>query len=139
MARIRLVVVFMFSVLVLQAQYPGYKPIGDPVRFKELFTTTAKSTQTIKSDFTQEKELSLLSEKIVSRGKFWFKKENKVRMEYQQPFQYLMVINQNNPRQVVVGIIGKLHLRHSRIPNANSELFQKKHWSRRTVSINPGF
>jgi outer membrane lipoprotein-sorting protein len=35
----------------------------------------------------------MLSEKIVSKGKFWFKKDNMVRMEYNQPFQYLMVIN----------------------------------------------
>ena len=35
----------------------------------------------------------MLSEKIVSKGKFWFKRENAVRMEYTQPFQYLMIIN----------------------------------------------
>ena len=50
----------------------------------------------LKSDFVQEKNLSMLSEKIVSKGIFWFKKENLVRMEYKQPFQYLMIINKNN-------------------------------------------
>lgn len=96
MLKIKLMIVFLCCMLNMQAQYPGYKSIGDLGHFQEVFTSTAKSTQSIKSDFTQEKELSLLSEKIISKGKFWFKKENKVRMEYQQPFQYLMIINGSN-------------------------------------------
>ncbi len=118
MLRIKLVVAFLCCILSTQAQYPGYKAIGDPVRFKELFTTTAKSTQTIKSDFIQEKELSLLSEKIISKGKFWFKKDNKVRMEYQQPFQYLMIINQNN-------IYIKDGEKESKISTRSNKLFQQ--------------
>ena len=39
--------------------------------------------------------MSMISEKITSKGEFWFKKESKVRMEYTQPFQYLIIINQN--------------------------------------------
>jgi len=35
----------------------------------------------------------MLSEKIVSKGKFWFRRENAVRMEYTTPFQYLMILN----------------------------------------------
>jgi len=96
MLKVKLVIVFLCCILTMQAQYPGYKAATDLNRFKEVFTSTAKSTQTIKSDFVQEKELSLLSEKIISKGKFWFKKDNKVRMEYQQPYQYLMIINGNN-------------------------------------------
>jgi outer membrane lipoprotein-sorting protein len=41
----------------------------------------------------QEKNLSMLADKITSKGKFWFKKENKVRMEYAQPSYYLLVMN----------------------------------------------
>jgi outer membrane lipoprotein-sorting protein len=92
----KLFVVLVACTVSLHAQYPGYKAATDLAHFKELFAVTAKNTQTIKSDFVQEKELSMLSEKIVSKGKFWFKKDNKVRMEYVQPYQYLMIINQNN-------------------------------------------
>ncbi len=35
----------------------------------------------------------MLSEKIVSKGKFWFKREQKVRIEYEKPFRYLLLIN----------------------------------------------
>ncbi len=79
-----------------RAQYTGYKQLTDLTNFKEQFITAAKKTNSIKSDFQQEKNLSMLSEKITSKGKFWFKKDNLVRMEYNQPFQYLMIINKNN-------------------------------------------
>ena len=109
---------FLSCVLAGRAQQPGYKPIADPSQFRELFASTAKATQTIKSDFIQEKELSLLSEKIVSKGKFWFKKENKVRMEYQQPFQYLMIMNQNN-------IYIKDGQKENKISTRSNKLFQQ--------------
>jgi outer membrane lipoprotein-sorting protein len=68
----------------------GFKPVANLELFSQQFMKTARSTNTIKSDFVQEKNLSMLSEKIVSKGKFWFKKENKVRMEYSAPSYYLM-------------------------------------------------
>jgi len=80
----------------LKAQYAGYKLLTDLTIFKTQFTAATEKTNSIKSDFEQEKNLSMLSEKIISKGKFWFKKDNLVRMEYKQPFQYLMIINKNN-------------------------------------------
>ena len=100
------------------AQYPGYKPVSDLASFKKVFTSAAQSTQTIKSDFVQEKNLSLLSEKIVSKGKFWFKRENKVRMEYNQPFQYLMIINQNE-------VYIKDGQKENKISTRSNKLFQQ--------------
>lgn len=79
----------------MQAQYPGYALVSDLVNFKTQFAVASQKTGSIKSDFVQEKNLSMLAEKIISRGKFWFKKESMVRMEYTSPFQYLMVINKN--------------------------------------------
>ncbi|MBS1742040.1 MAG: outer membrane lipoprotein carrier protein LolA [Bacteroidetes bacterium] len=79
----------------VKAQYPGYTSLNDLGTFKSAFAVAAQKTSSIKSDFVQEKNLSMLSEKIISKGKFWFKKENQVRMEYTNPFEYLMVINKD--------------------------------------------
>ncbi len=75
------------------AQYTGYKPIDDAAAFKKQFAVEAKKILSIKSSFVQEKNLSLLEEKILSEGKFYFKRENRVRIEYEKPFQYLMIMN----------------------------------------------
>lgn len=78
--------------LQIQAQ-TGFKPVTDMAPLKQQFAKAAQNTQSIQCDFVQEKNLSMLSDKITSKGKFWFKKDNKVRMEYQQPSYYLLVIN----------------------------------------------
>jgi outer membrane lipoprotein-sorting protein len=52
----------------------------------------AWNTRTIACDFSQEKEMSMISEKIKSNGKFYLKKEKMLRWEYLQPFSYLIVI-----------------------------------------------
>jgi len=75
------------------SQPKGFKPVTDLPAFKQSMQATAISTQTIKCNFIQEKNLSVVSEKIISKGTFRFKKQNKVRMEYLQPFHYLLIIN----------------------------------------------
>ena len=89
---ILLVFAFCFS---SKAKYPGYSPVEDFVKFKMDFSVATGKIVSIKSDFMQEKNLSMISEKIISKGKFWFKKESKVRMEYTQPYQYIMVLNKD--------------------------------------------
>ena len=96
MHRIITLLVCVFTFMIANAQYAGYKPLADMSAFRKEFMATAQKTQTIKSDFIQEKNLSMLNDKIISKGKFWFKKNNLVRIEYTHPFQYLMIMNQNN-------------------------------------------
>jgi outer membrane lipoprotein-sorting protein len=96
MYKLTVIVLLMFFGFALKAQRSGYTAIKDLVKFKEQFTAIAKKTETIKSDFVQEKNLSMLSEVITSKGKFWFKKNNLLRMEYTKPFEYLMILNNDN-------------------------------------------
>ena len=74
-------------------QYVGYTLLSDPASFKEQFSASTRRINSIQCDFEQEKNLGMLSEKISSSGKFFYRRENQVRMEYLQPFQYLMIIN----------------------------------------------
>jgi outer membrane lipoprotein-sorting protein len=61
--------------------------------FKVKVAEATKKVTTIQSDFTQEKEMSVLAEKIVTKGKFYYKKEKMLRWEYTDPFPYLIIIN----------------------------------------------
>ncbi|MCK4360308.1 MAG: outer membrane lipoprotein carrier protein LolA, partial [Bacteroidales bacterium] len=71
----------------------SYKAIEDISLFKSNLAEMSRKINTIKSDFIQEKNLSFLSEKIISKGLFYFKKENKIRWQYTEPFDYLIIIN----------------------------------------------
>ncbi len=72
-----------------------YKPVANVTAVKSRFAAAAQKINSISSDFTQIKSLSMLAEKITSKGKFYFRKNNLVRMEYTSPYQYLMIINGN--------------------------------------------
>lgn len=90
---------FLFLLLALLpafaslAQPKGYRVVTDASAFRTNYAKAAAQTQSIKSSFHQEKNMSMLSEKISSDGLFYFKKNNKVRMEYTRPYKYLLVIN----------------------------------------------
>lgn len=103
--------------LQLHAQ-SGFKPVTDLSAVKKEFAKAAQQTQSIQCDFVQEKNLSMLSDKIVSKGKFWFRKENKVRMEYQQPSYYLLVMNGKDIRI-------KDAQKESKVSGKNNKLFEQ--------------
>ncbi len=73
----------------------GFKAVKDTTALKQKIESMSKATSSIESDFTQEKNLSMLSEKIISKGHFVFKKENLLRWEYNSPSKYLIVINKD--------------------------------------------
>lgn len=108
--------VFIFCSL--QAQYAGYTAVKDINVFRQQFAAASQKLNSLQSDFIQEKNLSMLSEKIISKGKFWFKKENKVRMEYTQPFKYLMIMNGSN-------IYIKDGQKENRVSTNSNKLFQQ--------------
>ncbi len=79
---------------VCRAQDASFKPMKDTEAFTEKFNQTTKTLTSTRSDFVQEKHLSFMEDNIVSKGTFRYKKDNKVRLEYTTPFQYLMVLNE---------------------------------------------
>ena len=73
----------------------NYTPVKDVAGFKKLYATKSTSINTLRSDFIQEKSISMLNNTLNSNGSFIFKKVNKLRMEYAKPYPYLFVLNEN--------------------------------------------
>jgi outer membrane lipoprotein-sorting protein len=89
-------VIFLFASIALFAQAPkGFTNMKDTTAFKQKMESQSKLTNTMESDFTQEKYLSVMSENIVSKGHFCFKKTNMLRWEYTTPYTYLIAINKD--------------------------------------------
>ncbi len=74
--RIFFSVIFSVSFFYLNAQ--SFGPVKDEPGVRKKLAEISQTTSSIKSDFVQEKNLSMLSEKIISKGTFYFEKENKV-------------------------------------------------------------
>lgn len=83
---------FLGSCLSLSAQ-EELKPLASINEFQEKLKQEAAHIQSIESDFTQEKYLDIFEEKIISKGKFYFKQENMIRMDYSSPLNYQIIIN----------------------------------------------
>ncbi|WP_052172531.1 LolA family protein [Psychroserpens jangbogonensis] len=61
--------------------------INEQKNLKTKVINKANSTQSILSDFTQEKHLSIMDNAIVSEGKLAFKSPNLVKWEYTEPYK----------------------------------------------------
>jgi len=99
------------------AQPKGYSPVKNTQAFQQELIQSNRTKQTISSDFTQTKNLSLLEDRIVAKVKFLFKKEDRVRIEYTSPYYYLLVMNGGQ-------ILVKDEQKTSRINTGNSKLMQ---------------
>lgn len=69
------------------------KPLTSIDGFQERLKKEAASLSSIESDFTQEKYLDVFNDKIISKGRFYYRQENKIRMDYTTPVDYQIVIN----------------------------------------------
>jgi outer membrane lipoprotein-sorting protein len=74
------------------AQVPQ-APMKDIGEFRQRLVMMSGKVNTIESDFVQEKNLSILSSKVISKGHFCYKKDNNIRWEYLQPYKYLIIIS----------------------------------------------
>lgn len=87
--------IFLFIIFPFFAFSQNFKQVKDTLALKTKIENMSKTTTSIASDFIQEKNLSMLSEKIISKGHFIFKKDNLLRWEYNSPTKYLIVINKD--------------------------------------------
>ena len=75
------------------SQYIGYQPVADLSAFKTKYIAESAKIQSISSDFTQNKSMAAITGMVTSKGKFWFQRSNKLRMEYTTPNSYVMVMD----------------------------------------------
>lgn len=76
------------------AQAPrGFNPVSSSAPVQSALAASSRNTQSISSDFTQVKYMKMMNDKVSSKGRFYFKKEDRIRIEYTSPFQYLLVMN----------------------------------------------
>ena len=94
MNRISISSLFFFLMLIqgIVFSQPGYIPLKDPSGFKQRLAVASSKVTSIESNFIQEKNLSVLTDKITSKGRFYFKKEKSLRWEYTDPYKYLIIL-----------------------------------------------
>ena len=87
------IIFLLFFITISMSFAPGFTKVKDINNLKASIKEKAKELNTITSDFTQLKHISFLDSKIKSKGKFYFKKENKLKWKYLSPFTYEIILN----------------------------------------------
>ena len=62
-------------------------------QIKQKINQTASAVKTMQCDFVQTKHLKLLNDKLVSKGKMYYQKSDKLRWEYLSPYTYMFILN----------------------------------------------
>lgn len=88
-----LLLVLLFLSISVFAQPAGFSKVTDINGFRTALAKANAQIQNIASDFKQKKTLSLLADEVNATGKFYYKKEDKVRIEYVSPYKYLLIMN----------------------------------------------
>ena len=68
-------------------------PVADVESFRQRLAAENSQFATIECDFVQYKYLVIMDEPLVSSGKFYFRQDDRVRLDYAQPSPYLIVLN----------------------------------------------
>ncbi|MDP3452704.1 MAG: outer membrane lipoprotein carrier protein LolA [Bacteroidales bacterium] len=81
--------------------------------FNKLLTQVATGTESLSAAFSQEKSIPMLKSKMVSKGLFLYKKEDKIAFLYREPADYQMIINGNKLRVVSEGSDHTMNLKNN--------------------------
>jgi outer membrane lipoprotein-sorting protein len=98
--------ILLFSLLTMHnasAQDSKETPIKDPANLIGQINQASAKTNTITADFSQEKEMSFMEEKVISSGKFYFRKDKQLRWEYTEPFEFAIILNGDRIRIIDEG------------------------------------
>lgn len=89
------VTIILFSCIAF-AQNNSFKEVSNLDKTMDDLKKLTENSKSIQSPFIQEKHLSFLTEDIISKGSFYFQSPNKLRWEYSEPFNYIIVFNDKN-------------------------------------------
>lgn len=82
----------VLAVTTVYGQDKSYRPVADPAVVEKKIMDNSLKVSSITSDFVQEKKMEYLDEVLVSKGKFWYKHESKLRWQYDEPYEYIIAI-----------------------------------------------
>lgn len=83
----------LFSLFAITGFAQEMASAKNPEKVKAAFVAVNQSMETFSSPFKQSKELSFMNKPLVSTGEFYYQKSDRLRWEYLEPIQYVMLIN----------------------------------------------
>lgn len=120
--RILLTYLLLSILSIATAQAQAMKKLVNLQEFESKLAKEAQTVASIESDFTQVKYLDVFDEKVTSKGKFYYQKSNKIRMEYFHPMDYLIVINGSKLKVISDGKKSIMNLSSNKMMNQMQDM-----------------
>jgi len=120
MIRIKAILASLFIISGLSV-WAQKTPVSVETLRKEMVEKTADVT-TITCDFVQNKHMEFLDEVIVSKGKLYLDKKNRLRWEYTDPYLYLITINKGKFTINTDGEVSEFDIESNKVFSQISEL-----------------
>ncbi|HRG89776.1 MAG TPA: outer membrane lipoprotein carrier protein LolA [Chitinophagales bacterium] len=83
----------LFILIACAAFAQTFTPVKDVPAVVQKIIEASKKINTIQCDIEQQKQVAMLTDKAISKGKFYFKRTNMVRIDYTKPTKNLVVMN----------------------------------------------
>lgn len=95
MKRLFIIILLLGIIPTAMAQTMRKATAAESKSMIQKINSMAASIKTISCSFTQEKSMSMLNDKMTSRGVMYYTNAGKLRWEYTSPYSYIFVINNN--------------------------------------------
>lgn len=100
MRRIQLTILMLFALLPLElcslatkgTQELSAQEMND-AQIRQKINRAASALKSMQCDFVQTKSLRMLNDKMVSKGKMYYQKSDKLRWEYTTPYTYTFILS----------------------------------------------
>lgn len=85
-------VLYIFMILLFGWQSAAAQKVNEAEAISKI-NAAASAIKSMECDFEQTKDIKMLNDKMVSRGKMYYQQSDKLRWEYTSPYVYTFVIN----------------------------------------------
>lgn len=122
--RLRLIILCLLLPLSLLIKAEEFKPMTEMATFEKALKTLGEQTNSLQSHFRQEKKLKLFTKPITSEGDFFFRKPNRVRLSYQTPQPYDLIIDGTTLHTIAPNNKNSIPLKNNQMLSQISDLIQ---------------
>jgi outer membrane lipoprotein-sorting protein len=90
---IKIALILLGLPLLTSAQKNDWKVSSNQNRILDNIRNSSEKIKTLKCNFTQEKVMTAFTDKMITKGLYYYQKPDKIRWEFTYPFNSVMIIN----------------------------------------------
>jgi outer membrane lipoprotein-sorting protein len=83
----------LLLMLLVTPAWAALVPVRDVEAFRAMLARETAALESLECDFVQTKYLEVFAEKVVSSGRFYYRKPSRIALVYTRPVAYRMVLN----------------------------------------------